>query len=277
MLFTIYILVPILFIPIYSFNSIRNGKTFNIVNVTETVIIIIEVVDMDRVAKAREIIEKARAENRPLVEPEAKEILQLYGVPVPEFKVATNEEEAVQFAREIGYPVVMKIVSPQIIHKSDAGGVKVNIKSDEEAKEAFNTIMKNAKNYKPDANLWGVIIYRMLPLGKEIIIGMIRDPQFGPAIMFGLGGIFVEILKDVSFRVAPISKDEALEMIKEIKAYPILAGARGEKPVNTEALAEIIMKVGELALELPEVKELDINPVFAYEDSAVAVDARILL
>jgi len=269
--------VLVLFIPIDSFNLIRNGKTFNIVNITETVIIIIEVVDMDRVAKAREIIEKAKAENRPLVEPEAKEILQLYGIPVPEFKVATNEEEAVQFAREIGYPVVMKIVSPQIIHKSDAGGVKVNIKSDEEAKEAFNTIIKNAKNYKPDADLWGVIVYKMLPLGKEVIVGMIRDPQFGPAIMFGLGGIFVEILKDVSFRVAPISKDEALEMIKEIKAYPILAGARGEKPVNTEALAEIIMKVGELALELPEVKELDINPVFAYEDSAVAVDARMLL
>ena len=160
---------------------------------------------MDRIAKAREIIEKAKTENRPLVEPEAKGILELYGVPVPDFKVATNEEEAVKFAREIGYPVVMKIVSPQIIHKSDAGGVKVNIKSDEDARNAFKTIMENARNYKPDANLWGVIVYKMLPLGKEVIVGMIRDPQFGPAIMFGLGGIFVEILKDVSFRVAPIT------------------------------------------------------------------------
>ncbi|BAA30853.1 212aa long hypothetical protein [Pyrococcus horikoshii OT3] len=204
---------------------------------------------MDRIARAREIIEKAKAENRSLVEPEAKEILKLYGIPIPEFKVARNEEEAVKFSREIGYPVVMKIVSPQIIHKSDAGGVKINIKNDEEAREAFRTIMENARRYKPDADLWGVIIYKMLPLGREVIVGMIRDPQFGPAVMFGLGGIFVEILKDVSFRVAPISKDDALEMIKEIKAYPILAGARGEKPVNIEALADIIVKVGELALE----------------------------
>ncbi len=232
---------------------------------------------MDRVEKAKEIIEKAKAENRPLVEPEAKEILKLYGIPVPDFKVATNEEEAVKFSREIGYPVVMKIVSPQIIHKSDAGGVKINIKSDEEARKAFREIMENAKNYKPDADLWGVIIYKLLPLGKEVIVGMIRDPQFGPAVMFGLGGIFVEILKDVSFRVAPITKEEALEMIKEIKAYPILAGARGEKPVDIEALADVVVKVGELALELPEVKELDINPIFAYEDSAIAVDARMLL
>ncbi|RLF87836.1 acetyl-CoA synthetase, partial [Thermococci archaeon] len=168
---------------------------------------------MERIEKARQIIEKAKAEGRALVEPEAKEILKLYGIPTPDFKVATNEEEAVKFAREIGYPVVMKIVSPQIIHKSDAGGVKVNIKNDEEAREAFKRIMENAKNYKPDADLWGVIVYKMLPLGKEVIVGMIRDPQFGPAIMFGLGGIFVEILKDVSFRVAPISKQEALDMI----------------------------------------------------------------
>ncbi len=145
----------------------------------------------------------------------------------------------------------MKIVSPQIIHKSDAGGVKVNIKNDEEARQAFRTIMENAKNYKPDADLWGVIIYKMLPLGKEVIVGMIRDPQFGPAIMFGLGGIFVEILKDVSFRVAPISKEEALEMIKEIKAYPILAGARGEKPVDIEALADIIVKVASSPSSFP--------------------------
>ncbi|WP_297501632.1 acetate--CoA ligase family protein, partial [Thermococcus sp.] len=229
---------------------------------------------MNRIEKAKEIIEKAKAENRPLVEPEAKEILKLYGIPVPDFKVATNEEEAVKFSREIGYPVVMKIVSPQIIHKSDAGGVKINIKSDEEAKKAFREIMENARKYKPDADLWGVIIYRLLPLGKEVIVGMIRDPQFGPAVMFGLGGIFVEILKDVSFRVAPITKEEALEMIREIKAYPILAGARGEKPADIEALADVVVKVGELALELPEVKELDINPIFAYEDSTIAVDAR---
>lgn len=233
---------------------------------------------MNRIEKARQIIEKAKQEGRSaLVEPEAKGILQLYGVLTPEFKVATNEEEAVKFAQEIGYPVVMKIVSPDIIHKSDAGGVKVNIKNDEEAREAFKTIMENAKKYKPDADLWGVIVYKMLPLGKEVIVGMIRDPQFGPAIMFGLGGIFVEILKDVSFRVAPITKEEALDMIKEIKAYPILAGARGEKPVNIDALAEFIVKVSQLAVELPEIKELDINPIFAYEDSAVAVDARMLL
>ncbi|NPA47191.1 MAG: acetyl-CoA synthetase [Thermococci archaeon] len=232
---------------------------------------------MNRVEKAKEIIEKAKKEGRPLVEPEAKEILRLYEVPVPDFKVARNEEEAVKFSKEIGYPVVMKIVSPQIIHKSDAGGVKINIKNDEEARKAFREIMENAKKYKPDADLWGVIIYRMLPLGKEVIIGMIRDPQFGPAIMFGLGGIFVEILKDVSFRVAPVTKEEALEMIKEIKAYPILAGARGEKPVDIDALADMIVKIGDMATELPEIKELDINPIFAYEDSAVAVDARMLL
>jgi acyl-CoA synthetase (NDP forming) len=235
---------------------------------------------MDRIAKAREIIEKAKAENRPLVEPEAKEILKLYGVPVPDFKVAANEEEAVQFAKEIGYPVVMKIVSPQIIHKSDAGGVKVNIKNDEEARGAFRTIMENAKNYKPDADLWGVIVYKMLPLGKEVIVGMIRDPQFGPAIMFGLGGIFVEVLKDVTFRIIPITERDARKMIKEIKSYPILAGARGEEPADIEAIVQLLLKVSELVDDLRDyIKEMDLNPVFVYNEGegAVVVDARMIV
>ncbi len=226
--------------------------------------------------KVNDIIEKARSDGRDLlVEPEAKEVLKEYGIEVPEFEVLTSEEEAVEFAEEHS-PIVMKIVSPQVIHKSDSGGVKVNVQGEEEAKEAYNEILDNVKDYDPDANIIGIIAYPMAPEGKEVIIGINKDPQFGPVVMFGLGGIFVEILEDVSFRVAPIDEEEAEEMMQEIKGYPILAGARGEDPVDLDALKEMIVKVSKLANEIP-VEELDLNPVFAYKDNAVAVDARLML
>ncbi len=226
--------------------------------------------------KVKDIIEEARSEGRDLlVEPEAKKVMEEYGINVPEFDVLKSEDQAAEFVEEHG-PIVMKIVSPQIIHKSDSGGVKVNIKNKEEAIEAYNEIIENAKDYEPDANIIGVIAYPMAPEGKEVIIGINKDPQFGPVVMFGLGGIFVEILEDVSFRVAPIGEEEAEEMMKEIKGYPILSGARGEEPVDLEAIKNMIVKVSKLADELP-IEELDLNPIFAYKNKAVAVDARMML
>ncbi|NPA75866.1 MAG: CoA-binding protein [Euryarchaeota archaeon] len=213
-----------------------------------------------------------------LTEPEAKEVFAAYGLPVPKGKMAKNEEEAVKIARAVEYPVVMKIVSPQIIHKSDAGGVKVNLKSDDEVREAFKDIVENAKHYDPHAEIFGVYVQHMEPWGTETIIGSTYDKQFGPTVMFGLGGIFVEILKDVTFRIAPFSEDEAMDMIKEIRGYKILKGARGEKPRDIKAIAEAISRLSQLVWDFrDQIKEVDANPVMAYEHGLKIVDARIIL
>ncbi len=211
-----------------------------------------------------------------LTEFESKEILKEYDIPVPDGGLATSKEEAIEIAEDIGYPVVMKVMSPDILHKSDAGIIGLDVKDEEEIKEKWDELMDNANDYEPDANILGILINPMIDQGKEVIIGINKDPQFGPVVMFGLGGIFVEILEDVSFRVAPIDEEEAEEMMQEIKGYPILAGARGEDPVDLDALKEMIVKVSKLANEIP-VEELDLNPVFAYKDNAVAVDARLML
>lgn len=231
--------------------------------------------------KALEIIAAARADGRDsLTEVEAKELFSIYGLPVTPTKLARTEDEAVQLAREIGFPIVMKIVSPDILHKSDAGGVKVNIKDEPSAREAYRAILKNAKDYRADADIHGVAIQEMAPWGTEVILGSINDPTFGPTMMFGLGGIFVEVLKDVTFRVAPVSVSQAKRMFSEIRGAPILAGVRGEAPRDIAALADTICRYSTMILDLAEeISESDANPVLVYEEGkgAKVVDARVIL
>ncbi len=225
-----------------------------------------------------QIIEQVRATGRPnLLETEATEILREYGIPVTESRLAKDRENAVILAQNVGQPVVAKVVSPQIIHKTDAGCVRLDLKDGDEVKRAFDEILKNARGYDEKAQIEGVLICPMEAKGTEVIIGMTRDPQFGPVIMFGLGGIFVEVLKDVSFRVIPLSKTDAYEMVKEIKGYPILEGVRGELPKDIDAIVDIILKVAALVSENDAIKELDLNPVFVYEKGATVVDARMIL
>jgi acyl-CoA synthetase (NDP forming) len=222
----------------------------------------------------RKIIEEGR---KNLLEPEAKTVCVEYGIPVTKFKVAKNEAEAVKFAEEIGYPVVLKIVSPDIIHKSDVGGVIVGLKNAQEVRNAYKQILENVKKHKADAKIVGVLVQEMAPSSTEVIVGAIKDPQFGPALMFGLGGIFVEVLKDVTFRVAPITIDEAREMITEVKAYPLLKGYRNQPPADIEAIVQILLNASRLVMDHQEIKELDLNPIMVYEKGAKTVDARIIL
>lgn len=231
--------------------------------------------------KSMEIIEAARKDGRTaLTEIEAKGIFEAYGMPTTKIALAKTEDEAITAAKKIGFPVVMKIVSPDILHKSDAGGVKVNIKDEAAAREAYNTIMKNAKAYKADANIHGIAVQEMAPWGTEVILGSINDPTFGPTLMFGLGGIFVEVLKDVTFRVSPVSPIEAMDMIGEIKGAKILAGARGEAPRDRKALANSIVNYSSMILDLKdEIAESDANPflVYAEGEGLKVADARIIL
>lgn len=227
-----------------------------------------------------EILNSAKTENRrELSEIESKSLLEAWGIPVNRTALARDVDEAVRIGREIRYPLVLKIASPDIIHKSDAKGVMVGISSELELRQAFNEIIKNAREYKPGARILGVTIQEYLPPAREVIVGAIQDPSFGATVMFGLGGIWVEVLKDISFRLAPLTIEEAKEMIKEIKGYPVLAGIRGTPPADIEAVASLIQKVGQLAYEFPEIAEMDLNPVFVFNEGkgAVAVDARIVL
>ena len=231
--------------------------------------------------EALKIIKEVLAQGRKaLVEYEAKQVLKAYGLPLPEEKLAKTVDEAIKYANEIGYPVVMKLMSPQILHKSDAKVVMLKIKNDEELTQKWEEIHENARKYRPDAEILGVLIAPMLKPGREIIIGITEDPQFGHALMFGLGGIFVEILKDVTFRIIPIEEKDAWAMIKSIKGYPILAGARGEAPADMKAIVDMMLKVSQLIDDLKDyIKEMDLNPVFVYPEGegAVIVDARIIL
>jgi acyl-CoA synthetase (NDP forming) len=212
-----------------------------------------------------------------LFEHEAKILCGLYGLPVTRISVAGTEDNAVRDAEEIGFPVVLKIVSPQVLHKSDAGGVLINIKDEEGVREGYKKILENVKAHVPDAEITGILVQEMAPNGTEVIVGSTKDPTFGPTIMFGLGGIFVEILKDVSFRLAPINRTDAEEMVKEIKAYKILEGARGMPPADQETIVDILLATSEMLMECPEIKELDMNPVLVYEKGAKIVDARVIL
>jgi acyl-CoA synthetase (NDP forming) len=228
--------------------------------------------------KVSQIFEEARKEGRKyLLEPEAKAVCMEYGIPVTKFRVAKNIEEAVRFAEETGYPVVLKIVSPDIIHKFDVGGVILNLKSSEEVRDTYKGMLMNVKKHKPDAKIVGILVQEMIPPSTEIIVGATKDPQFGPALMFGLGGIFVEVLKDVSFRIAPITRSDAQEMITEVKGYPILRGYRGQPPADINAIVEILLNTSRLVMDHPEIRELDLNPILVYEKGAKTVDARIIL
>lgn len=226
---------------------------------------------------AREIIAQARERHRSLLEPEAYALLSAYDIPVLDYRLATSSEEAGTMAGEIGFPVVMKVVSSDVIHKSDSGGVKLDISDRESASQAYDDILKAVAEAVPEATIEGLLITPMISGGVEVIMGMLRDPQFGPAVMFGLGGIFVEILKDVVFEIAPVERTEAERMIKGIKGYPLLAGARGSQPCHLESLIDIVIGLSRLSLELPEIKEIDLNPVLATPERSFVLDARLLL
>ena len=233
---------------------------------------------MSEKLKAQKVFDKAKGEGRKiLTEFESKDVLRAYNIPTTVEQPAMSADEAASAATKIGFPVVLKVYSAEITHKSDVGGVKVNLKDANEVKKAFNEIIGSVKQHKPDAKNVGVLVENMVPVGQEVIIGATKDPQFGPMIMFGLGGIFVEVLKDVTFRLPPVSKSDALGMMAEIKGAPILKGVRGAKPADVDSVAEIVVKVGKMVMDFPDIAELDMNPVFAYEHGAVVVDARILL
>ncbi len=224
------------------------------------------------------IIELAKEEMRTiLTEIEAKELLQQAGISVVDTRLATSKEEAISIGKQLGFPVVLKIVSHDITHKSDAGGVKLGLKTPKQVSEAYDSILTAIKQKHPEAVINGVSVQKMAQPGVEVIVGMSKDDQFGPVMMFGLGGILVEILKDVSFRVVPLTKSDAQEMISEIKGYPLLKGYRGQEPVDISYLEELLLKISQFVEQNPEIKELDLNPIFAYSNGAVAVDARVIL
>ncbi len=221
--------------------------------------------------------EVTNASRRNLLETESRNLLSEYNIPLPDAAMVTTPAEAAEAADRLGYPLAMKIVSPDIIHKSDAGGIKLNLSNRDEVAAAFNGIMKNAKKVAPPERIVGVLLSPMAAPGQECIIGMIRDAQFGPVIMFGLGGIFVEVLKDVSFRVAPLADEDIDEMIREIKGYKILTGVRGEKPKDIEAIKGVLAKLSEIAINNPEITEIDLNPVIVREKGLSIVDSRVLI
>jgi len=224
------------------------------------------------------ILSQAKKEGRnSLLETEAKAVCMDYDIPVTKFKLAKNDAEAVEHATSIGFPVVLKIVSPDIIHKSDVGGVIIGVKNVKEVRSAYKQIMNNVRKHNPIAKIVGILVQEMAPAGIEVIVGSIKDPQFGPAIMFGLGGVFVEVLKDVTFRVAPVTEDEAAEMISEVKAYPLLKGYRNTPPADLKAITKILLNTSKLVMDHVEIKELDLNPIMVYEKGAKTVDARIIL
>lgn len=226
---------------------------------------------------ARELISRSDAGTRSLTESRSKRILNAYGIPVTRERLARTAREAVRAAEAIGYPVALKIESPDILHKTEAGGVSLNLQDGTAVREAFGIILGKAKKYKPDARIEGVLVQEMLKPGLEVIVGIKKDPIFGPAVLFGLGGVFVEVLKDVAIRTAPLREQDALSMLDEIKGKPLLDGVRGQLPRDREALVSILMKVSRLAVELAEqVDELDINPLIVYEQGAGAVAADAL-
>jgi len=226
----------------------------------------------------REILHKALAENRDsLTAPEGRKVCEAYGIPTPGEGLAGTSEQAVQLAGQLGYPVVMKIVSPDILHKTEAGGVKVGVSNEEQVRAAYEEIVANARRYDTDATIEGVQVQQMLAGGQEVIIGATTDPTFGKVIVFGLGGVLVEVLRDVTFRLAPVDAGTARSMLDDIAAAEVLRGARGAEPVDAAALADIIRRLSELVTDFPEIREFDLNPVFARPDGASAADVRILL
>jgi acetyltransferase len=229
----------------------------------------------------REVLDKVRAEERLSIgDAEARQILTAYGLKIPQSEIAATPEEAIDLARKFGFPVVLKIASPDILHKTDVGGVKVGLNSSEDVRDAFELMTYRAQRYVPRAHLWGCLVQEMVPEGgQEVLVGMNRDPQFGPLVTFGLGGIYVETLKDVTFRVAPFSLQEAEEMLSEIRAHAILDGVRGQPPLDKAAIVDTLMRIAQLVQDYPEIVELDINPLVVYPEGqgAIAIDMRLVL
>lgn len=230
--------------------------------------------------KVETLISKAISEGRnKLLEHEAYEVLHHYGFPAPKYGLAKTVDEAVKISEEIGYPVVLKIVSPDIVHKSDVGGVKLNLNSREEVVKAFNEILRNVSINAPKARVAGILIQEMIPSALEVIVGATRDPTFGPVLLFGLGGIFVEVLKDVSFRIAPLTRYDAESMLTEIKAAKILDGYRGMPPRDKEAVVDILLKLSKLMEDQELISDVDLNPIMLFEvgKGAKIADVRILI
>ena len=229
----------------------------------------------------RRVFERVRGEGRLSIgDAEAREILQAYGLKTPTSKVAANPQEAIEIANQIGYPVVLKIASPDILHKTDVGGVKVGLRNAEELRDAFELMVYRAERYVPEARIWGCQVQEMAPPGGlEILVGMNRDPQFGPLVTFGLGGIYVEVLKDVTFRVAPFTIRDAELMLREIRTRALLDGVRGQPAVDKESIVDTLLRIGQLVQEFPEITELDINPLIVYTEGqgSIAIDMRLVL
>jgi acetyl coenzyme A synthetase (ADP forming)-like protein len=230
--------------------------------------------------KVREILDASRKDDRVvLLSNESAEVVEAYGIRSTNNRLARSAEEAVKHAGELGYPVVLKIVSPDILHKTDIGGVAMNLRSEDEVRSAYHGVLTSIGRFMPEARIYGVMVYHMVPRGRETIIGMSQDVQFGPLVMFGLGGIYVNFLKDVSFRLAPLSEHEAQRMMEETRAYTLLKGIRGEPPSDIESLKNTILRVGQLVWDFPEIVEMDINPVIVYEwgEGCIALDVKITL
>jgi acyl-CoA synthetase (NDP forming) len=225
-----------------------------------------------------EIVQSVRAEGREiLTEAESKRLLAELGIRTTQMRPAASREEAIAASREVGYPCVLKVDSADITHKSDAGGVKVGLLDEEQVATAYDAIFASCRAAYPDAVIDGVTVQDMAPPGLEVIVGVATDPQFGPVVMFGLGGVWVEVLEDVSFRIAPLSPEDARAAIGEIRAARLLEGFRGSAPVDKAALEDILLRVSAFVAATPDVREMDLNPIFAYADGAIAVDARVIL
>jgi len=225
-----------------------------------------------------DIIDRAKNEGRTvLTEVESKQILEEAGIPTARAQLAAGRDQAIAAAKQMGFPVVLKVLSPEISHKSDVGGVRLNLRSEEEVGAAFDEIVAAARKAEPKARIEGVSVQKMAAPGVEVIMGMTKDAQFGPVLMFGLGGVFVEVLKDVAFRIVPLEPRDARQMIREIQGFPVLEGVRGQPPADLAALESMLLRLSAFVEEHPEIAELDLNPVFAYKDGALAVDARIVL
>jgi acyl-CoA synthetase (NDP forming) len=228
--------------------------------------------------EAKKLVREAAAQGRHmLLEPEAKALVAAWGIPVPRYAVIKGPEDVRVKAKELSPPFVLKVVSPDIVHKRDVGGVILSLQDSEEASTAVHEMTRDLKRSAPEAHIAGFLLVEMVPPGIELIVGGLRDPQFGPAVMFGTGGIAVELVKDVSFRLAPVSREEVFAMMQEVKSYPLLTGFRGSKPIDVEQLASAVMALSDILLTLEEVREIEINPLIVSEAGAVAVDARVVL
>jgi acetyltransferase len=269
-------------VPNYAFqeraaNALRAMMDYN--RWRETPPMQMPVFDVDK-EQVRNLFDRVRAEGRLSIgDTEARQVMEAYGLPVPQSRLASTAEEAVRFAEEIGFPVVIKIASPDILHKTDIGGIKLDLRTPADVRDAFDLLTYRAMRYMPDAELWGCQVQEMVGGGREVILGMNRDPQFGPLMMFGLGGIYVEALRDVTFRIAPFSRDEARAMLTEIRAVNLLRGVRGEPPADLEAIEDVLLRLSQLVIDFPEIVEMDINPLIVFEkgQGAMGVDMRLVL